>query len=302
MSKTYFAVSDTHSFYRPLMAALTEAGYDKSDPDHVLVLCGDAFDRGPDSVKMLKFLRSLPKENRILIRGNHERLLDECFQRGFYCSHDRTNGTLRTMCDISGVNFKRYDKLVKQLKGREISVQEYVSAVDAFWEEATTKPFQSQKLKETIDWINSDDWVNYFRLGNLVFVHAWIPVKQDPAGLDLWGDKAPEFSYDEDWESRSEKEWDVASWLCPWKAFLSELGPSAGDTIVCGHWHVQDFHKYLGLEEDGDKNREIYYSDRLIALDAMTAMKPHVCNVLVIKDGKCYDKHGNVLGDKKEEE
>lgn len=298
MSKTYFAISDVHSYYHPMMEALKEAGYDKKNPDHVLIVCGDVFDRGPDPMKMLRFLRSLPKENRVFIRGNHEILLRKCLERGFFYEYDRDNGTLDTMGELAGLDRDYGDKFLALLINGEISESEYAEMMQEKWKEYISKPFRSRRIKKTVEWMFSDDWVDYYRLGRFVFVHAWIPVKH--SGKEWWEEDEKSLRYDKDWETRPHKEWEFSSWLCPWKAYVAKLGPSEGDTIVCGHWYVQDFHTHLGHDIDGYKNREIYYSDRLIALDAMTARYPHVCNVLVIRDGKCYDKHGNVLGDDKE--
>ena len=97
VTKTYFVVSDVHSFYTPMKRALDEAGYDKDNENHILISLGDIFDRGDESLKMLHFFKSLPKERRILVRGNHELLLADCYRRGSFCSHDESNGTARTM-------------------------------------------------------------------------------------------------------------------------------------------------------------------------------------------------------------
>lgn len=70
----YFCVSDIHSFYTPLKKALKQAGFRKSNKDHCLVVCGDIFDRGEETVQVYEFLKSLPKNRCILIKGNHESL------------------------------------------------------------------------------------------------------------------------------------------------------------------------------------------------------------------------------------
>ena len=72
---TYFVVSDVHSFYNEMMYALVKAGFDKDNKNHIFVSLGDLLDRGPDAVKCLEFVNSLPVERKILIKGNHERLM-----------------------------------------------------------------------------------------------------------------------------------------------------------------------------------------------------------------------------------
>ena len=75
----FFVTSDIHSYYEPLIEALDKAGFDKNDENHYLVVCGDCFDRGPDSARVLKYLQSLPRK--VLIKGNHEQLLLDCCNR-----------------------------------------------------------------------------------------------------------------------------------------------------------------------------------------------------------------------------
>ena len=58
--------SDIHSFYTPFIKELNKTGFDLNNEEHLLIICGYLFDRGSES---LKFIKSLPKERRILIRG-----------------------------------------------------------------------------------------------------------------------------------------------------------------------------------------------------------------------------------------
>ena len=89
--KKLFVVSDVHSFYTQLIKVLNEKGFDKNNPEHWFVSCGDLLDRGPESQQCLKFVNSL--ERKILIRGNHEDLMEEAINRGVFYSQDMSNGT-----------------------------------------------------------------------------------------------------------------------------------------------------------------------------------------------------------------
>ena len=125
--KTYFAISDIHSFYDPMKEALDKAGYNKDNPDHILIVVGDCFDRGDQSREVYSFLRSIPEERLVLIKGNHEELLKEIVYRfkqsrelrknntdyyddpGYFSDADISNGTLKTiihMTDFDKVNKK----------------------------------------------------------------------------------------------------------------------------------------------------------------------------------------------------
>ena len=44
--KTYFVCSDIHGFYKEWMKSLKEAGFNKNNPEHILIVLGDVFDRG----------------------------------------------------------------------------------------------------------------------------------------------------------------------------------------------------------------------------------------------------------------
>lgn len=286
-SKKYFVISDVHSYYSPMQKALKEAGYDKENENHILICLGDIFDRGNDTLKMLDFFKSLPKERRILVRGNHELLLRDCYRRGFFYDYDESNGTARTMCHFCGFDpdfrLKAYKKMLFDETGE--AAEEY----DRLWNEYFTKPFDCKKTEEVIEWIESDDWVNFHEMGKYIFVHSWIPVSTSLGEEMKYYEKPLK-----GWRKADDKKWEKAMWDCPWIHFLAGSLPR-GKTIVCGHWHVQDFHTHLGHEIDGYKNRNIYFSDHLIAIDACTAMEPHKCNVLVIEEGKCYDQHHNLL-------
>lgn len=287
-AKKYFVISDVHSFYTEMKEALDEAGYDRNNENHILISLGDVFDRGDETLKMLKFLKSIPKERRILVRGNHELLLRDCYEGGVFYVNDEKNGTARTMCHLCGFDPDFKDEAYANLilaQDKKAAQEEY----NRLWNEYLTKPFKSKKIKNVIDWIKSDEWVNYFELGKYVFVHSWVPVETTQDEYFIEHERPIE-----DWRNATDKQWEDAMWGCPWRHFLAGSVPE-GKTIVCGHWHVQDFHMHLGHEVDGYKNREIYYSDRLIALDAMTARSPHMCNVLIIDGDRCYDKHQRAL-------
>ena len=53
--KKLFVVSDIHGHYSELKAALAAAGFDRNDPAHLLICCGDYFDRGSENAQVLRF-------------------------------------------------------------------------------------------------------------------------------------------------------------------------------------------------------------------------------------------------------
>ena len=106
---TFFVVSDIHSFYTPFITALQEAGYEENNPNHHLIVCGDYFDRGNESVKVLEYFTV--NKNCTLIRGNHEILLKEAINRGVCLYHDYHNGTALTISDLT--ESKLLDKVLE---------------------------------------------------------------------------------------------------------------------------------------------------------------------------------------------
>ena len=253
--KTYFAISDIHGFYYPMHRSLYKAGFRKTNPDHILIVCGDIFDRGPDSVKVYNFLKSLPRDRRILIRGNHEFLLRDLIARGYPKGHDYHNGTMDTV-----------SQFIDAFGGEDSS-------------ELLTHREQCELFKELsepiLDWIFSDEWVNYYEIDKYIFVHSWIPVDTHTTWplyeLNYYGG----FTYMENWRELSDSVWEAATWGCPIQMFAYGLYPK-GKTMVCGHLTAADFHRYF--EHTSAIDFTTYQSDELIGLDAAT-VRSNFCNV-----------------------
>ena len=247
MSK-FFVVSDIHSFYTPLKTALDAAGFDPNNKDHWLVVCGDAFDRGDESFEVLHFLMSL--ERKILIRGNHEDLLEDCCRRGFPEWHDSSNGTRKTIQDIGGV-------------GNGIAFDECCQ----------------------ITWDKMSGYrnllVDYFETEKYIFVHGWIPCIKTKGLYDI--DK-----YNPNWRKCNDSEWEDARWTNGIERAMDGI-IEPGKTIVCGHWHCSLGHLYdaedkFSASEFGETAVwDPWYHDGCIAIDRCTAHTGEV-NVLVLED------------------
>ena len=135
----FFVTSDIHGFFDEFKKALDEAGFDENNESHWLITCGDHFDRGNQPASVMRYLQKIPRK--ILIRGNHEQLLEELCERGFPYGHDLSNGTYGTVYRLSLAVDDDYDMVLKRVK-----------------------PFFSSM-------------VNYFETKNYIFVHSWIPIK-----------------------------------------------------------------------------------------------------------------------------
>lgn len=144
----YIVCSDIHGYYDVWMDALKKVKFDPKND--FLVVLGDLLDRGNKPLQCLKFVNSLP--NKILIRGNHEDLIEDALKRGIFLPHDYHNGTASTITDLG------CDGLTH-----------LTSAFDVFK--------RCRKHTELQKYLNSV--VDYAGVGDYIFVHGWIPTKSN---------------------------------------------------------------------------------------------------------------------------
>lgn len=283
--KKYFFISDIHSFYTAMIESLHKAGYDENNQDHILVVLGDIFDRGTETLEVYNFLKNLPKERRILIRGNHEWLYKALLVSEFPGDHDFHNGTVRTMCTIAGEDENKLNRKYWYRKEHEEGKQfgGYASTMPRrIWLDVRSKVLAS----EITDFLISDDWINYLETEHYIFVHSWIPTAIRPYMLDgeIYEGYYVEYGYREDWRNATQQEWDDATWGCPWSKAKKGWNKT-GKTIVCGHWHTSDFFNNLTKQRKDEDDCPLFKSKRykLIGLDACTVVTDKV-NVLVLNE------------------
>lgn len=252
----FFVISDVHSFYNEMQEALNKNSFDINNPDHHVIICGDLFDRGPDARKVLDFAKNLASLGRLqYVAGNHEDLLFDCIAdilKGTGVSrHHFTNGTVDTICQITGVN--KYDLCFNY---------------------TMTDEFKSA-LTELTDFI-TDNAVDYVEVDRYVFVHGWIPFVFNKGEPDTTN-----------WRDGN---WTEARWLNGMQMWNMGAQLS-NKTIVCGHYHTSWGHSHLHQDrkEFPPKNRKDWQNsfvpfvdEGIIALDACTAYSGF-CNCLVVE-------------------
>lgn len=145
--KKLFVISDVHGHFTLLKEALDKAGFDKDNPEHLLICCGDYFDRGRENLEVLKFFERL--KHKVLLTGNHEDLLLKLLQTGKVLPHNYINGTMQTLTDFFG----------------KYSIDPTDDSIDF-----SGKTRMVDRVCEFID-----GTVNYFETENYVFVHGWLP-------------------------------------------------------------------------------------------------------------------------------
>ena len=279
--KKYFICSDTHSYFSILMKTLKRKGFDINNQDHIFVLIGDLFDRGSESLELYNWVRALPKERRILIRGNHEILFKELVKRGSAESHDYHNMTIDTLYQLNKWND------AKELSSYYIDSNK---PIDEFYERRNNL-FKSDITKEVIDWFASDEWINYWETPNYIFVHGFIPLRHHinidkSLALGYYVKDGPD-TFREDWRNVTQQEWEDSTWF-NWRENFQLVKKGINQTgkyIVVGHWHTSDLYWYLNGNKKNLFDCPIYKSKRykLIGLDACTAGSGKM-NILVLNE------------------
>lgn len=254
-------MSDVHGFYYPLMLALNNAGFDADNSDHIFVSCGDLLDRGPNAVECLKFVNSL--QSKILIRGNHEDLIEHCLIRRDVRSHDFSNGTYDTLLQIS-----------KEVSKKPIT----------YSDEIFERVLQSEDYNVYINSV-----INFYETKSSIFVHGWIPcnVKVEYKSNYIYTNK-------NNWRQSSDEDWNSARWyngMDCWNQGVRD----PDKTIICGHWHCSWGNSKLhndGVEFPNPRstnpahryvNSSPFLDDGIVAIDACTALT-HKVNCYVFEE------------------
>ena len=258
----YFVTSDIHSYFSEFKKALDEAGFDYNNKEHLLIVCGDLFDRGSESLAVYNYIKGLPKNRRILIRGNHDYLFVNLFNKDKPDSCDIEDGTLDSMVQLAN----------KKLE----------------FEDLKKEPV----IKEVIDFITGDDFCYYKEIGRYIFTHSFIPlgIKEACTNIDD-PDIEEDLYYDPNWRRITDevllKKCAYDSAWRKYKAGYFKEEAKAGKILVCGHTHGYEFYRHIdGVVFEG-KNYDfsIYRKPDLINLDG-NVEKSGIINVLVIDDIK----------------
>lgn len=193
------AVSDIHGHFQALLTALKEAGFVPNASDHLLVVCGDCFDCGHENMKVFRFLNEL--ENKIIVRGNHEDLLQEVLMGKKLDDSDFHNGTDMTMYEF-----------VQKDNGDFMNSDEVAEARDNLY----------------LPFLNST--VNYFETRNYIFVHGWLPYDYDEKGKPVLVD----------YKTANEDQWYEAEWTSWRAAIINNLLFNGSKILICGHLATQE--------------------------------------------------------------
>lgn len=146
----YFVISDIHSHYFAMKKALDNANYDEDNKQHHLLVLGDLFDRGKETIQVLDYLYTLNKKKKAtILLGNHDTFILD-FLRG---------NLDRVTLDI---HFNGFKKTLEQLSGIKVNI-------DKLNEQRMIINQTFPYLKE---WLSS--FPLYLELEDYIFVHGGI--------------------------------------------------------------------------------------------------------------------------------
>ncbi len=249
----YFVSSDIHGFYDEWMTALNNAKFDKNNPEHKIIVCGDLFDRGRQPKEIINFINDMG-DKIILIKGNHEDLMMEAIKRNKFLGHDISNGTAYTLIDLNPMLY-----MDENISLQSIAKQSGLTNI----------------IKKCYD---------YYETEHYVFVHGWIPLNY--ADENIYNSTLQNAKYKKNWRKATKKEWERARWTSCVAAYKQQLF-EPNKIIVCGHWHCSAlWHlKYPNkYSEFGDsENFEPFKDSNIYAIDGCTA-HTHKVNVVIIED------------------
>ena len=255
MKKKLFIVSDIHGFYTELKDCLEKAGYDEDNENHLLVVCGDLFDRGSESTLVYAFLKRLSDDNKaIVIKGNHDQMLIDYLDGTSITPFNYIyNGTRETFAEFlhQTAPFESWSVLTNN----EATWQTF-----ADWLHYARGTINSE-YPELLQWLKDRPY--YCETENYIFTHGAIDTES------------------QDWHKPN----------IPWKKLVWDNGSFFGKriantskTVVIGHFGSSHLRELYGLDFEKDPCEILKRDDgKVIAIDGTTVLS-HKVNVLVIED------------------
>lgn len=226
----YFVSSDIHGFFDEWQNALTDKGFDLNNPEHKIILCGDLFDRGNQPKEIIDFVLK-HKDKVILIRGNHEDLMEQMIERDFSDYGDLCNGTAQTIVD-----------LYPEWQISEFDLKKIAKAT---------------RLQEVLDMC-----IDYYETKNYIFVHGWIPIIENCYLYDSnWRTARKEC-----WEKAR---WTNPVEMFRYEIYEPNKTIICGHWHCSALWHKQNPDEYEEFGDKA--NFEPFITKNMIAIDACTA-------------------------------
>lgn len=163
-----YVMSDIHGYYESFLEMLEKIKFSKED---TLYIIGDLIDRGPFSIKLLEHCRE--KENIIILKGNHENMLEmhKCDNNMERCwLKSGGEETIEDMERLYGKNKEYEDGLMKWIGTlplfMEVKVEgnKYFLTHAGISEELYKKYYKTYKIKmwQKINMVSLFEWATEY--------------------------------------------------------------------------------------------------------------------------------------------
>jgi len=269
MKKKIFAVSDIHGHYDQLVEALNEAGYDENDKNNLLLVLGDHFDRGSQSLQVYDYLKRLTDEGKaITIMGNHDLMLIDYLEGTVLDPFNYfRNGESETFAEFLHETrpFESWCLIEQNIE--QPTVGDFVRWLDI------AKKQINEEFPELLPWLKSQPY--YYETENYIFTHGAIDTKVE----DWHNPHCFRYGYN-DWDALT---WDDGT-------FFGSNIKNTDKSVVIGHFGTDHLRNKYGLKKDDVEDFSILKrkDGKVIAIDATTAYSKKV-NVLVIESEEILD-------------
>lgn len=266
MNKKTFIISDIHGHYNITIKALESAGYNKDNGDRIIIL-GDVFDRGDESLAIYEWIRS--NNNIICLKGNHEYILEDYLDgttiSPFNYLHNGTNETLADFWHRTAP-FESWCLLEGQCEMNHESFAKWINIV---------KKDINTEYPDLLHWLQT--LPNYYELDfpngkKYIMTHGIIDTV------------AP------DWK-QPRKGWEDQTWAKPYE--VAKFHNNLNATVIVGHINAGLIRAEWSLPGGQRDNSILYLNNRgqnLYVIDTCTILTQQV-NVLVI------DENGEVINE-----
>ena len=260
MKKKIFAVSDVHGCCDALKRALEEAGFIANDSGCLLIVIGDCFDRGEENREVFDFLNGIG--NKVIIRGNHEDMLEQILEKRHIGRGGFSNGMDTTVRSFFG----------ERAIGEPDVFYQYAFKLDFRGRESTVGELK-RFLAQTYD---------YFETENYIFAHGWLPIRIDGEGRCF---------VPEDFRRETPSVWKQARITEWYRAYGADALPE-DKTVVCGH-RTSRFACLLGEVREPD-DYSPFLAKGIAAIDTSTVQSGKV-NVFTAEEELYEAEHGMTL-------
>ena len=261
--KKLFVISDVHGHYQEMIDALEKAGFDENNENHLLISCGDEFDRGEHSLAVYTYFRRLESINKVIVlKGNHSMFfIDYLNGRSVSPFNYMYNGTNETLADFL-MQSKPFETWCVMGGVLDPTFGDF-----AIWISAAKLDLQAW-YPDLLQWLETRPY--YYETENYIFTHGAIDGKC------------------EDWKEPKKEVYDgrFIGWdACMWDdgSFFGSEIKNTNKTVVVGHFGTAHLRSMYGIESEDPHSILTREDGRVIAIDATTKLNKRV-NVLVIED------------------